>query len=198
MRVHAASLTSVAPTDEFGEIVTVLTGVARPMREPGISVLDPVPPDPTSGVPDCCIPRFDENPERIVIDSDGLVGTRAVCRSRRMSLIGNVTGPLDFTFGAYKMLPETPPAVGANMSGVPVPAPAADEFTVGGFNIENFAGSDDAEAEGLAGDPAADAVARHDRPHRDPRSADAAGAGRPGEHRRRCRGRAEPGIPGAC
>ena len=26
------------------------------------------------------------------------------------------------------------------MSGVPVPMPAADEFTVGGFNIENFAG----------------------------------------------------------
>ena len=72
--MHAASLTSVAPTNEFGEIATVLTGVPRPMREPGISVLDPVPPDPTSGVVDCCIPRFDENPERIVIDSDGLVG----------------------------------------------------------------------------------------------------------------------------
>ena len=44
MRLHAASLTSVAPTNEFGEIATVLTGVPRPLREPGISVLDPVPP----------------------------------------------------------------------------------------------------------------------------------------------------------
>ena len=39
MRVHADSLTSVAPTNDFGEIATVLTGVPRPMREPGISVL---------------------------------------------------------------------------------------------------------------------------------------------------------------
>ena len=72
MRMQAASLTSVAPTNEFGETTTVITGVGRPIREPGISVLNEVPPDPTSGVPDCCIPRFDENPERVVIDSDGL------------------------------------------------------------------------------------------------------------------------------
>ena len=36
MRMQAASLTSVAPTNEFGETTTVITGVARPMREPGI------------------------------------------------------------------------------------------------------------------------------------------------------------------
>ena len=78
MRMHAASLTSVAPTDGFGEFAAVLTGVARPMRETGISVLQPVPPDPTSGVADCCVPRFDENPERILIDSDGLCRDSAV------------------------------------------------------------------------------------------------------------------------
>ena len=57
-------------------------------------------------------------------------------------VITNVTGPLDFSFGAYKLLPESPLSASANMIGVPVPAPAPDEFTVGGFNIENFAGSD--------------------------------------------------------
>ena len=142
MRMHAASLTSVAPTDGFGEIAAVLTGVPRPMREPGISVLEPVPPDPTSGVPDCCIPRFDENPERIVIDSDGLVGDPRGTSLTSNVAIASVTGPLDFTFGAYKLLPDAPLTAGGGMTGVPVPAPAADEFTVGGFNIENFAGSE--------------------------------------------------------
>ena len=139
--MHAASLTSVAPTDGFGEIAAVLTGVARPMREPGISVLQPVPPDPTSGVPDCCIPRFDENPERIMIDSDGLAGIPRSAVTSNMT-ISNVTGPLDFSFGAFKLLPEAPLAISGGMTGVPVPAPAADEFTVGGFNIENFTGGE--------------------------------------------------------
>ncbi len=75
MRVHADSLVSVAPTNQFGEIFTVLDGVARPLREPGIEISQPIPPDPTSGVPDCCIPIWDLNPERIMIDSDGLVGS---------------------------------------------------------------------------------------------------------------------------
>ena len=50
MRMHADSLVSVAPTNEFGETFTVLPGVARPMREPGIEISLPVPPDPTTGV----------------------------------------------------------------------------------------------------------------------------------------------------
>jgi uncharacterized repeat protein (TIGR01451 family) len=141
MRMHAASLTSVAPTDEFGEIASVLTGIPRPMREPGNSVLEPVPPDPTSGTADCCIPRFDENPERIVIDSDGLAGVAGIAVTSNVVFTG-VTGPLDFSFGAYKLLPDAPLAAAGGMTGIPVPAPAADEFTVGSFNIENFAGSE--------------------------------------------------------
>ena len=139
MRMHASSLTSVAPSNEFGETMAVLTGVARPMREPGISVREPVPPDPSTGSPDCCIPRFDENPERIVVDSDGLAGAAPVSVTSHVVFTG-VTGPLDFSFGAYKLLPEVPPATSANISGIPVATPAADEFTVAGFNIENFAG----------------------------------------------------------
>ena len=119
----------------------MLAGVARPVREPGISILDQVPPDPTSGVTDCCIPRFDENPERILIDSEGLLGSSVLPVTSNVA-IGNVTGPLDFSFGAYKILPEAPPTAGPNIVGTPVPGPAADEFTVGGFNIENFAGNE--------------------------------------------------------
>lgn len=137
MRMHADTLVSVAPTNEFGETFTVLDGVARPLREPGIEASFTVPPDPTSGVPDCCIPRWDENPERIMIDSDGLVGSTVFSVTSNVT-ISNVTGPLDFTFGDYKVLPETTPSRSANMSAVPVPTPAAGEFTVAGYNIENF------------------------------------------------------------
>jgi predicted extracellular nuclease len=137
MRMHADFLVSVAPTNEFGETFTVLQGVARPLREPGIEISLAVPPDPTSGVPDCCIPRWDENPERIMIDSDGLAGSTFISVTSNVTL-SDVSGPLDFTFGDYKVLPETPPAATANMSAVPVPSPLAGEFTIGGFNIENF------------------------------------------------------------
>jgi predicted extracellular nuclease len=137
MRLHADSLVSVAPTNEFGETFTVLEGVPRPLREPGIEISLPVPPDPTSGLPDCCIPRFDENPERIMIDSDGLAGTSIISVTSNVTFL-NITGPLDFTFGDYKLCPETPPPTSANMSAVPVPIPAPGEFTIAGFNIENF------------------------------------------------------------
>jgi uncharacterized protein len=137
MRVHADSLVSVAPTNEFGETFTVLEGVARPLREPGIEFGQPIPPDPTTNAPDCCIPIWDLNPERIMIDSDGLVGSTVFSVTSNVT-ISNVTGPLDFTFDDYKIDPETTPTRSANMSAVPVPTPAAGEFTVAGYNIENF------------------------------------------------------------
>ena len=137
MRMHADSLVSVAPTNEFGETFTVLEGVARPIREPGIEFGLPIPPDPSSLMQDCCIPIFDLNPERIMIDSDGLVGATPISVTSNVTFT-NVTGPLDFTFDDYKILPETPPAHSANMSAVPVPTPAAGELTVAGYNIENF------------------------------------------------------------
>jgi predicted extracellular nuclease len=138
MRVHADALVSVAPTNEFGEIFTVLEGVARPLREPGIEISLQVPPDPTTGLVDCCIPRWDENPERIMVDSDGLVGSTRLNVTSNVTL-SSITGPLDFTFNDYKVLPQTTPGATANMSAVPVPTPAAGEFTVAHFNIENFA-----------------------------------------------------------
>jgi Bacterial Ig-like domain len=137
MRVHADTVVSVAPTNEFGETFTVLEGVARPMREPGIEISFTVPPDPTSGLVDCCIPRWDENPERLMVDSDGLIGSSVLSVTSNVTLT-NITGPLDFSFGAYKVLPETTPSTTANMSAIPVPTPAAGEFTVASFNIENF------------------------------------------------------------
>jgi hypothetical protein len=141
MRMHADELSSVAPTNEFGEISTVLPGVDRPIREPGIERSQPIPPDPTSGVVDCCIPLWDENPERIIIDSDGVAGAAPIDVTSHVTFTG-VTGPLDYGFGDYKILPETPPLTSASMSAIPVRLPALDELTIAGFNIENFANGD--------------------------------------------------------
>jgi predicted extracellular nuclease len=138
MRVHADALMSVAPTNEFGEIVAVLSGTPRPIREPGMEISNQVPPDPVTGIVDCCIARWDENPERIMVDSDGLAGAVPLAVTSKVTL-GNVTGPLDFTFGDYKVAPETPPVASPGMTAVPVPEPSSGEFTIGGYNIENFA-----------------------------------------------------------
>jgi hypothetical protein len=137
MRVQANALVSVAPTNGFGEIEAVLGGVNRPMREPGIGISSAVPPDPGTGVADCCIPRWDENPERIVIDSDGLEGSSPVWVTSNVTFT-NVSGPLDFSFSRYKVLPEHLAPGTANMSAAPVPPAAPNEFTIAGYNIETF------------------------------------------------------------
>jgi predicted extracellular nuclease len=147
MRVHVNSLTTIAPTQgtvnepsamstSNGVFYGVIGGVARPFREPGIEVPDPLP----AGSP-CCVPRFDANPERLRVDSDGLVGA-AQLEVTSGATIANVTGPLDYAFRTYTILPDpgtlTQASVVGNVSATPVPVPLANEFTVGSFNMERF------------------------------------------------------------
>lgn len=145
MRVFVSSLTATSPTDGFvseanatgtsdGTFYAVITGVARPFREPGIEVPFPLP----AGSP-CCVPRFDANPERLRIDSDAQPGAVAI-NVTTGAIITNVTGPLDYSFRTYTILPDAanPPGVSGIISAIPVPVPAADEFTVGSFNMERF------------------------------------------------------------
>ena len=135
MRVHADSLTAIAPTNNFGEIFTVITGVPRPFREPGVEISFALPP----GSP-CCVPRFDQNPERLMVDTDGQIGSTSISVTSGVTLT-NVTGPLDFTFDDYKILPDTPPLNSANSSAIAVPEPGADEFTIASFNMQQFSGA---------------------------------------------------------
>ena len=124
------TLTSVTPTDDFNETWTVLTGTPRPFREPGIPVSDPLPP----GAPNA--PRFDENTERILVDSDGIAGVAPAYFPSNAN-VGTVTGPLDFAFGDYKVLPIAP-LTSVDADAVPVREGTADELTIASFNIENF------------------------------------------------------------
>ncbi|HEV2799249.1 MAG TPA: lamin tail domain-containing protein [Pyrinomonadaceae bacterium] len=137
MRMFASSLTTSAPNDEFYDVYAVITGVPRPLREPGIEISLPVPPDPTSGQVEPNIPRWDENPERISIDTNGRAGAPNNPYTSNV-VFTNVAGPLDFAFGEYRLIPESGPSASANMNAVPVPTPTANEFTVASFNLENF------------------------------------------------------------
>ena len=145
MRVTVSSLTVVAPTlgniNEPNATVTsngvfygVVTTVARPFREAGIAISDHVPaPNPPN------VPRFDENPERIRVDSDAQPGTTAIDVPAG-TVITNVTGPLDYSFRTYTILPDaaTPPIVGALPAATAVPAPTATELTIASFNMQRF------------------------------------------------------------
>ncbi len=145
MRVHVDSLTAVSPTQgtiteasatsvSNGVFYGVITGVARPFREPGVEVPDALPP----GAPPT-VTRFDSNPERLRVDSDGQTGALPIDVATGAVVTG-LTGPFDYSFRTYTILPDpaTPPAVSGNMTAVPVAAPGAGQFTVAAFNVERL------------------------------------------------------------
>ncbi len=144
MRVRVDSLTAVSPTGGFtdendalgnsnGVFYGVITGLGRPFREPGIDALNPLPAGAPAGVP-----RFDGNPEKLRVDSDGIGAPLLEVTSG--AVITNLVGPLDFSFRTYTIMPEptSVPEVTGNISAIPAPAPGADEFTVASFNMERF------------------------------------------------------------
>lgn len=144
MRVKVESLTVVGPTDgtlseanattvSDGVFYGVITGVPRPFREAGISFMETLP----VGTP-CCVPIFDENMERIRVDSDAIGGAKIDVASG--ALIANMVGPLDYGSRTYTILPDpsAPPTVSGNIQAVPVRLPNGTEFTVAAFNMERF------------------------------------------------------------
>ena len=145
MRVQVASLTVAGPTlgsinettataATTGVFHGVVTGVARPFREPGIPADDP---PPAGTIPP--IPRFDANPERIRVDSDGQAGAVAIDVGTGAVVTGLV-GPLDYAFRTYTILPDpaTPPAVVGGPAPAAVASPTAPEVTVASFNLQRF------------------------------------------------------------
>lgn len=145
MRVAVERLAVVAPTggriDEASASATsdgvffgVIEGLPRPRREAGVDILDPLP----AGSP-CCVPRFDGNPERLRVDSDGLVGAGAIDVGSGATVIG-LRGPLDFASRTWTILPEpaSPPAVTAAPPPAPAPRPGASAIAVASCNLDRF------------------------------------------------------------
>jgi hypothetical protein len=151
MLVSIASLTAVAPTGGFfatggeatatatssGMFYAVITGLARPFREPGVEAPTTLPP---------AIPRFDGNPERLRVDSDALIGA-ATLEVTSGAVLTNVTGVLDYGARTYTLLPlpgnQTPASVSGNLSATAVPVVNANEFTVAAANLERFFDAND-------------------------------------------------------
>ncbi|MGH9914749.1 MAG: Calx-beta domain-containing protein, partial [Pyrinomonadaceae bacterium] len=147
MRVRVSSLTVVGPGGGFinepnatvtsnGDFYGVIMGIARPQREAGIDILDPIPapaPIPNN------IPRFDTNPERLRIDSNGQTGA-VILDVTAGTVLENVVGPLEYTFRTYTILPDvaTPPTITRLATATPVPAATNRETTVASFNMERF------------------------------------------------------------
>jgi predicted extracellular nuclease len=147
MRVTAASLTTVAPTEGSatpynatgsvnGILQAVVTGVPRPFREAGFDVRDAIP----GGAGAQPIPRWDGNPEILTIDSDTLGGAAYLLDLPTGSVIEGLTGPLDYGFRRYTL--HRDPAVAINVIPGPGPRaarmPAGNEFTVASYNLERF------------------------------------------------------------
>ncbi len=146
MRV-SATLTVVAPTDgsidendatssSNGVFYGVIAGNPRPFREPGIEQTYTIPPEAACAA---CIDRFDENPEKIRVDSDNQPGATQLNVVAGQT-VSNLVGPLDYGFFEYTLLPEaeTVPIVSGDSTADPVPTPLLTELTVAGFNLFHF------------------------------------------------------------
>lgn len=128
--VNEANATSTSNGSFFG----VLPGIARPFREPGIQLPDPLPPGAPANVP-----RFDANPELIRVDTGSLIGS-TILDVTTGATVTNLTGPMGFANRAYTIFTEPGGAASftGNRSAVPVPVQAANELTVANFNMERF------------------------------------------------------------
>ena len=144
MRVAISSMTTTSGTDASltettetntsnGRFYGVVTGVARPFREPGIAVTDTA-----IGTVPSTIPVWDSNPELIYVDSLA-TGGPAIDLTSNATVTG-LSGVMDFSFGAPELILDQAnrPTVTGLMTATPVPAQAATEFTVASFNMERF------------------------------------------------------------
>lgn len=115
-----------------GDFFAVITGVPRPRREPGLE------PGQTDYSGQCCVPRFDGNPERLRVDSDGQSGASRIEIVAGQTIAG-LTGVLDFASGRHTIVPDpvawTPAGRGDALA---VPVANANEFTIASFNMQRF------------------------------------------------------------
>lgn len=119
-----------------GILHVVVEGVARPFREPGIALPDPVP-----GGANPAIPRWDFSPELITLNSSGLGGP--AWNLPFDSRIGGLTGPLDYGFRRYTILrdPLALTTIAPGPRSQPRPAVTLaplDPVSVASYNVERF------------------------------------------------------------
>lgn len=139
-----------------GNFYGVLPGVARPFREPGVSVLD-------TFIPAVGVTVFDGNLENIVVQSKGLGG--ANMNPNAGDVMTGITGILDFGFGLYKFYPDAGQTLTSTVTPTAVSDATPEEFTVAGFNLFRFFDTidDPALSNGSGGEPILTATALNNR-----------------------------------
>lgn len=111
MRVVVRGVVVVGPTDASrdertgsatsrGVFYVTPSDSSRPFAEKGIDIRLPLP----AAAP-CCIARFDANPERLRVDSDGQIGV-APADVAAGTRIGEIIGVLDYANHDYTILPD--------------------------------------------------------------------------------------------
>lgn len=126
------SESSATSGDSNSAFEFVVTGVPRPLREPGISIFDlfPVPPAKAA-----TIPYFDANQERI--KAFPLVGTRLLADAG--ATVTGLVGALTYFGDSWELLYDVanPPVIGA-ATAMAVSDAGANDITVAGFNLQRF------------------------------------------------------------
>ncbi|MBP3983193.1 lamin tail domain-containing protein [Pseudoxanthomonas helianthi] len=111
-----------------------LPETATPFREPGIGVLDviPIPADKNP-------PRFDTNPERLMVRARQQIGAASLSLDGGAQVDGLV-GVLDYYSATWALLPDatSPPTVTGGKLPEAVADPAYEDVTIGGFNLLRF------------------------------------------------------------
>lgn len=150
MRVAAPSLTVTQPTDgtltevnetyvSNGQFWGEITGLPRPIREPGLDVRDPF-----TASQAATIPRFDSDPETFLVDSLAAQGgTAGALNVSTGTVITGVVGTMDLSgsAGLPRLIIDAtnrPASVTGGMSVVTVGAANSNEVTIGDQNMERF------------------------------------------------------------
>lgn len=156
MRVAVTSLSVVSPADgsvnestatatSFGEFTGII-GAPRPFREPGVQLPDVLPSGtscfPPSLIGVGCIPRFDNNGERIGIDTGDQPGSTLLNPSVGATLT-NFNGVLDYRHNqrAYIILTDPSPVPtlsGDTLAATPVATASPDDLRVASMNLERL------------------------------------------------------------
>jgi len=159
MRVSAEELTVVAPTNgrvddktassqSNGVFYAVLKGLPRPAREPGIEVYEYVllnDKDKAKMKADYPkIPIFDNNPERLRIESAAQLGAQTI-DTTAFATVTNLTGVMHYAYRAYAILPDVDGkhTVSGAVKATPLPAPSERQFSIAGVNLENLFDDED-------------------------------------------------------
>ncbi|MFN7932340.1 MAG: hypothetical protein U0R19_03385 [Bryobacteraceae bacterium] len=145
MRVTAPSFTAASGTLESSgfdnaTFYAVVTGTARPFREPGIEAPLPVPAGSSKTIPP--IPRYDANSEVLRIDLRGQNQLNGVAVTAGQTLT-NISGVLDFSSVGYEILQDATlaPVINGASTFTAVQPSLANQITIGQMSLEFYTGS---------------------------------------------------------